>query len=276
MEFDWEKDINGPEKESHIVYAYILEGEETPFVCSKETLFEKVVHNHKVAFIATPETATFVIPGTDYFTFQVFLNEDLRKALQNFKIYGLLCFVLTIILTIELLSKGFDHVLDKYISINFIFVPIFLIFPFVSGAISYFRLRKLNESNYAESSKEIRFKYWLNSASQLWNWVILGVLGLIFAIQLYTGLDESVEIAGLDKVKFWEGQYWRMLTAVFLHGSVLHIIFNLGALYFLIKIMFRITSFYHFAVIFLTTAICGSMASIIFLPDANLLELLEV
>lgn len=74
-------------------------------------------------------------------------------------------------------------------------------------------------------------------------------------------------LAGFSKQLFLEGQYWRILTGSALHSGLLHLLFNAYALYVLGKLIETISSRSHLAIVFLLSAIGGSVLSLIFIPE---------
>jgi rhomboid protease GluP len=63
------------------------------------------------------------------------------------------------------------------------------------------------------------------------------------------------------------GQWWRLLTSTFLHGGVIHLIFNMQCLQFLGPIAERAFGRAAFLLGYLGTAICASLASQFFHPN---------
>jgi membrane associated rhomboid family serine protease len=62
------------------------------------------------------------------------------------------------------------------------------------------------------------------------------------------------------------GQYYRMLTAAFLHASILHIAFNMGALYIFGSQVERAIGAVRFLALYLLAAVGGSLGSLLFAP----------
>ena len=58
-----------------------------------------------------------------------------------------------------------------------------------------------------------------------------------------------------------EGEYWRLLSAVFLHGSLLHLLFNAYVLFDLGRFCEPIVSPYKFFTIFVLSGLGGTLAS---------------
>ena len=63
----------------------------------------------------------------------------------------------------------------------------------------------------------------------LWTYVLVGVIGIVSAVEGLT-LPDSVERAALVKEATRAGEWWRIVTASFMHGSVWHLYFNLVSL----------------------------------------------
>ncbi|MBV9866645.1 MAG: rhomboid family intramembrane serine protease [Abitibacteriaceae bacterium] len=62
----------------------------------------------------------------------------------------------------------------------------------------------------------------------------------------------------------WQGQWWRLLTAMFLHGGLMHIVFNMWALRNLGKELEYIYGPAAFLVLYLGAGWMGSLASLVF------------
>lgn len=58
------------------------------------------------------------------------------------------------------------------------------------------------------------------------------------------------------------GQWWRLLTSVFLHGGLLHIAFNMYALYYIGMLLERPLGKFPFLVAFLVTGVLSSLCSV--------------
>ena len=65
----------------------------------------------------------------------------------------------------------------------------------------------------------------------------------------------------------WQGEPWRLLTAAMLHGSVLHFALNITALFVLGKVVAKLGHGAHVSITFLFSALTGSAASTLLLPD---------
>lgn len=99
-------------------------------------------------------------------------------------------------------------------------------------------------------------------------YVTYGLIGLtvaIFGVQLLVGIGTVAEDYGM-----WPfgivlyGQWWRLLTAAFLHGSILHIAFNMYVLFALGPTLERVLGHGRFVVLYVVAALGGSVASYTF------------
>lgn len=63
------------------------------------------------------------------------------------------------------------------------------------------------------------------------------------------------------------GQWWRLFTAMFLHAGILHLAFNLWALWIIGQIVERLLGWRGMAVVYLLAGLGGSLASLAWNPD---------
>jgi len=67
----------------------------------------------------------------------------------------------------------------------------------------------------------------------------------------------------LEKAKVAAGEYWRLWTVTLLHGNLLHLFFNMYALYLAGRIVERWYGWRYFLVFYLTCAAAGSIGSFV-------------
>jgi membrane associated rhomboid family serine protease len=96
-------------------------------------------------------------------------------------------------------------------------------------------------------------------------WTLIGFTVAIFVVQLAAGINSVAEDFGM-----WPfgialyGEWWRLMTAAFLHGSWLHIAFNMYVLFVLGPTLERALGHARFIVLYLVAALGGSVASYAF------------
>ena len=65
------------------------------------------------------------------------------------------------------------------------------------------------------------------------------------------------------------GQWWRLVTSMFLHGGWPHILFNMVALLQIGGIVERMFGSLRFAALYMLAGVCGSLASVLWNPHVN-------
>jgi membrane associated rhomboid family serine protease len=102
---------------------------------------------------------------------------------------------------------------------------------------------------------------------------LIGLTAVVFVLQYVYGLSRAVESYALigyavgsqgQVVGVAAGEYYRLLTAAFLHGGVLHIMFNMWVLYALGPQLEQLLGRARFLVLYLLSALGGSVVSFVF------------
>jgi len=102
-------------------------------------------------------------------------------------------------------------------------------------------------------------------------------LGLI--ILTFIGQFISEQLTGFDLVAAYgekinefiaQGEVWRLLTSVFLHGGILHLLFNAYALYVIGRQVETIYGPLRFSVVYLCAGLAGGVASFLLTPAPSL------
>ena len=94
--------------------------------------------------------------------------------------------------------------------------------------------------------------------------LIIAVTSVISLSALYASDSTLFELLQLDKPAVAAGEYWRLWTVTLLHGDLLHLGFNMYALYLAGMIVERWYGSIRFVVFYLTCAAAGSTASFVF------------
>lgn len=82
------------------------------------------------------------------------------------------------------------------------------------------------------------------------------------------GLGHNTPVAaGLVKAAVWQGQWWRLLSAGYLHLGVLHYALNFAALLWLAQLVETHANRAMLAIVFLATILSGNVASLLLMPD---------
>jgi membrane associated rhomboid family serine protease len=94
---------------------------------------------------------------------------------------------------------------------------------------------------------------------------LIGLSLLAFVGQMSMGISASaLQFGMLPSGIALAGEWWRLLSAAFLHGGLLHIAFNMYILWIVGQQLERILGHSRFLALYLVSAIGGSVASFVF------------
>jgi rhomboid protease GluP len=107
----------------------------------------------------------------------------------------------------------------------------------------------------------------------VFTYVLIAILVAVYACELAFGVDEPQDGAPSVRTLYilggtfrqsiiGDGEWWRLFTAPFLHGNILHLVFNCIALWFAGRLFERLIGWRWFAAIFFVSALGGSVASV--------------
>jgi membrane associated rhomboid family serine protease len=96
--------------------------------------------------------------------------------------------------------------------------------------------------------------------------VVLAVTTIVSLVALFTPDETLFRLLVLDRVDVRAGELYRLLSVTLLHANLLHLFFNMYALYLMGPIVEGIWGMRLFAVFYVLTGIAASTASILFSP----------
>ena len=105
-------------------------------------------------------------------------------------------------------------------------------------------------------------------------YTLIGICVLAYLLQILTESILGVDVLALWGVKannlIEQGQFWRLVTPIFLHGSILHIGFNMYALFYLGSTLEKFYRRERFLVLFFLSGFAGNVISFMFSPYPSL------
>ncbi|GAA4918886.1 rhomboid family intramembrane serine protease [Streptomonospora salina] len=99
-------------------------------------------------------------------------------------------------------------------------------------------------------------------------WVLLALMGAGFAAQLaLPGQGLAAGFGMYGPMAVFEGQWYRLLTSAFLHGGVMHLLFNGFALYIVGRQVETVLGHARYAALWVLSALGGSVLSLLLEPE---------
>jgi rhomboid protease GluP len=99
-------------------------------------------------------------------------------------------------------------------------------------------------------------------------YVLIGICVVVYLLQAGTSYFLKVDIPAALGVKdnnlIMQGQVWRLLTPIFLHGSILHIGFNMYALFYIGPTLERFYGRWRYLGLFILSGFAGNVISFMF------------
>jgi rhomboid protease GluP len=119
-----------------------------------------------------------------------------------------------------------------------------------------------------------RIQVKLPTAKPLVTYILLGFTIFVYLLQMGSELMVGVDIPAYFGAKVNEliamGQLWRLVTPMFLHGSILHIGFNMYALYIFGPRLERHFGHWRFLTLYLLSGVAGNVISMMFTSAPSL------
>lgn len=152
---------------------------------------------------------------------------------------------------------------------------IFAFIPWYQARKGRNNLPKWTDVGIAESVPTIRFETWLERQKAPVTKILLGLITLVALAQMFSGVKtigwgswavlihnwSGTSAAGLMKEHFRAVEWWRLFTAPFLHGNMVHFLMNASALVYLGKRVEVFARWPHLPLVYLFAAWCGGEAS---------------
>ena len=160
---------------------------------------------------------------------------------------------------------------------------IFAFIPWYQARKQRANLTQWTQEGIAKSVPAIRFETWLERQTAPLTRVLFGLILLVALAQIFGKVKtegwgtwmallhnwDGTSAAGLMKDRYREGEWWRLFTAPFLHGNIVHFLMNASALFYLGKRVEVFARWPHLPLVFLFAACVGGQASAFFVPSPS-------
>jgi len=129
-----------------------------------------------------------------------------------------------------------------------------------------------NPQDHQEPRQPVRIK--LPNRKPVVSYALIGLSVVVFILQYLaessTGSDWLFLIGGKINPLIMQGQVWRLITPIFLHGSILHISFNMYALYVIGSRLEKYYGHIRFLLLYLLSGFAGNVLSFVLTPNPSL------
>lgn len=251
---DWDLTARVPAKSSIMDYGYFVK--EGPVGCTVRELVEAVVERRsEISFVWTPGTPQPVRPEQVPFLIGALRDAKTREA-RNWIMFGGGAMILA-------LTTAYYTAETAQLSRN-VFLAIGA-FCLAMGNTKYWRSRSYTQENALSDESTARFETWVQRKDLSVYTIAVIASCLLVTIVGGVGLDTNA-LAGLVKSAVWSGEVWRLFTAPLLHASLTHVLISAWGLLHFSKIAEQTIHRAFLPLLFLVTAVAGSVASLLFDP----------
>lgn len=128
------------------------------------------------------------------------------------------------------------------------------------------------EMSRIEVNRQDEVKKTFNYGKPYFTYALIVINSILFILMTFAGGSQNSEVlldfGAKDSFLISQGEYWRLVTPIFLHIGFLHFLLNNLALYYLGTATEKIFGSIRFISIYLLAGIIGNISSFIFLPDS--------
>jgi membrane associated rhomboid family serine protease len=246
--------------------------DKTSHRCSQPALIDQIQRdtNKKIALVWTPEASHLLPPEELPWLFEAlrvreyaYLKQARFYAIVNTVLWGMM-----LALSAASRSGIAQFQLFTLVALGII--------PLLEHSWNLYHVRFYTPQTMVQRVPEARYTAWLGRGHAPWTWALVICIACVGLVQFLLGLwffldptHSSIAAAGIVKPAIRAGELWRLLTGTLLHASIMHFVFNIAALFVLGK-MLEVT--FHRAyvpIIFVLTALSGSLWSLVLLPNTT-------
>jgi membrane associated rhomboid family serine protease len=244
-------------------YGYL--GDNAARSCSLEELRQAVARGpeERVHFVWGPDTARLVPTAELPELFEALkgaqlarANETLRSKMTWAAVTGAVVFLYG------------ERLLGMPLSWLAMMWGAFFLLPMVDALVRRREWANATPADAPAMGEASRFLHWLawSKTSKLTH-IIIGTLVVTWLLSEAAGLDRSIRAFAMDEAGVRAGAWWKLLTCFFLHGGLVHLVFNSMALSRLGQWVEGLTEAAWVPLILLLSTLGGSVAGFLLPPD---------
>jgi len=255
----WETTDVAPDKPEGFEYGYVLK--DKAHGCTKQGLLDYIATNGKeITLVWTPETPEAVRPSEVDFLFSAF-KKRAEKAARK-----------TILIGLGILAGGIV-VLVIFAQWTLAFRNLFVVFGTLVLAEGLWEWHKTKSFSVADLEAEAdmgKFAGWLKKKSlSRYTACVFAAIIVVELSQLLFGEKESIATAGLVKPAVWQGQVWRLTSAMLMHVNFTHLWMNCLGLFAIGKVIEYTIHRRVVPLVFFISGLSGSVFSLVLYPHTT-------
>jgi membrane associated rhomboid family serine protease len=144
----------------------------------------------------------------------------------------------------------------------------FFALPIIDCLVRQREWSRMTVADAPELGEASRFMHWLSWCTPTkTTHVIIGVLVVIWLLSEAAGVNRAIVAFAMDEQGVKAGAWWKVLTCFFLHGGIVHLVFNAMALSRLGQWVEGLTEAAWVPLILLVATLGGSLAGYLLPPD---------
>lgn len=271
----WQRETLFPEKPSEAPYGYWpLKGQMLGFFSFEELRASFEDEEQPIVALWTPETHRLVPVAEVPELIAEMKKRRLRDAKFTLHSKRTTAFLLGGLLLFSLYqSFRYDPFWQSpTLGISSIIFVIFGLIPLYEAWKSMRSAKTISFDSLREESREVRFERWIHFQKSYVTHGLMGAIIIVAVLQVFYGTNaegvfKSVELLGLDKQKYAEGETGRLLSSSFLHGFnvpslALHLFMNMVGLKFLGKRVENLARWPHLLMAYSISVLIGAYCSV--------------
>jgi membrane associated rhomboid family serine protease len=229
--------------------------------CTREELIFQCSAAPETPLVWTPEARGMVPPETVPFLVEELARHRRKSAESGIFGFGLGLLAVLLAYALWLPDLGFRSIL--------VILPVFLAIRLVGAIHNRMEALRTDASAFPAARARLRHAAWIQGQRARYTDALLAVLIVLFVAEVFKGEEAAIQAAGLVKPAVRNGELWRIITAPLLHVSFLHIWMNGLALVSTGRLVEVHSRREYLPLTFFLSALVGSLASVVFFPQAT-------
>jgi len=263
----WESEECFPEKPVGQDYGYLERGK---FVgCTREQLIARCsgMELPDVELVWHPGSPRLVPVMTVDFLLDSLRIREKAVLRQNMRVAGFNVLVF-LVCGLVVLKHG-ENLSNGYFILVVCFGVLFGVWPMWDSWKDLRNFDKMKWDTSAAATAFDRYAAWVGTRSSRVTWLIMGAIALVGLAQVIVSTNSIYQAGLVKQAVLKNGQWWRLATAPFLHGGLIHFVFNASALIGLGRLAEALAGGRRVAIVFAFSALGGGILSLFFLPHST-------